>query len=95
MDKAQSFVILVSPQSQSSRWAEVEWRLALTEAWSDSNKMLIPVVVGGSDVPPFLRDWVPIRIDPGDEAGNGPPTCYRFFDHRVIALLPAQPIRNG
>jgi hypothetical protein len=67
LDKAQWFVILVSPHSQSTRWAEVEWRLALTKAWSDSSKVLIPVVVGGNEAPPFLRDWVSLRIDPDDE----------------------------
>jgi hypothetical protein len=67
LEKAQSVVILVSPTSQSTRWAEMEWRLALTKAWSDSDKVLIPVVVGGNDTPPFLHDWVSLRIDPGTE----------------------------
>jgi hypothetical protein len=67
LENAQSVVILVSPDSQSTRWADVEWRLALTKAWSDSDKVLIPVVVGGSEAPPFLRDWVSLRIDPSAE----------------------------
>lgn len=67
LDDAQSVVILVSPDSRSTRWADVEWRLALTKAWSDSDKVLIPVVVGGSEAPPFLRDWVSLRIDPSAE----------------------------
>jgi hypothetical protein len=67
LEDAQAVVILVSPDSQSSRWVEVEWRLALTKAWADPNKTLIPVVVGGSETPPFLRDWVSLRIDPSAE----------------------------
>lgn len=70
LQNAQSFVILVSPESKMTRWAEVEWRLALTNAWSDPQKMLIPVVVGENEVPPFLSDWVPLRIDPGAQSGR-------------------------
>ena len=64
LENARSVVILVSTDSQSTRWADLEWRLALTKAWSDSDKVLIPVVVGASEAPPFLRDWVSFRIDP-------------------------------
>jgi hypothetical protein len=67
LENAHSVVILVSPDSLSTRWADWEWRLALTKAWSDSDKVLIPVVVGGSETPPFLRDWVSLRIDPNTE----------------------------
>ena len=67
LDKAESFVIMVSPQSRTTPRTDAEWRLALTKAWSDSNKVLIPVVVGGSESPPFLRDWVSLHVDPGAE----------------------------
>jgi hypothetical protein len=41
--------------------------MVLAKAWSDSDKLLIPVVVGGNETPPFLRDWVSLQIDPNAE----------------------------
>jgi hypothetical protein len=67
LENAQSVVILLSADSQSTRWTDLEWRLALTKAWSDADKVLIPVLVGESETPPFLRDWVSLRIDPNAE----------------------------
>ena len=62
VERAHSFVILLSPQSRASRWNESEWQAALTSVWSDSNKMILPVMVGGSEPPPFLRNWVSLNI---------------------------------
>jgi nitroreductase len=42
----------------------------LTKVWSDSDKRLIPVVVGGTVPPPFLRNWVWLTIDPDREPAN-------------------------
>ncbi len=64
VEDAHSFVVLISPRSKMTRWAEWECRQALTKAWSDSSKMMIPVIVGGDEPPPFLRDWVALRVDP-------------------------------
>lgn len=64
LESAGWFVILVSPQSYATPWQESEWRAALTKVWSDPHKTIIPVVVGGGDAPPFLRNWVSLRIDP-------------------------------
>ena len=64
VESSDSFVILVSPESYATPWLEAEWRAALAGAWSDSHKTMIPVVVGAADPPPFLRDWVSLRIDP-------------------------------
>ena len=69
-ERAQSFVILLSPQSRVSHWKEVEWQAALTSVWSDSNKMILPVMVGGNESPPFLRNWVPLNIDADAETAQ-------------------------
>jgi len=67
IDHAQCFLILVGPKSPSSRWLEEEWRKCLTNAWTDSGKRVLPVVVGSSDPPPFLRNWVSLKVDPTAE----------------------------
>ena len=62
VERAHSFVILLSPRRRASRWNESEWQAALTSVWSDSNKMILPVMVGGTEPPPFLRNWVSLNI---------------------------------
>lgn len=68
-DKANSFVILVGPRSASTPRLEAEWKAALGSVWSDSEKTLIPVILGGAEPPPFLRNWVQLHIDPSAESG--------------------------
>jgi len=64
---AGSFLILVGPDRSPSPFVQAEWQAALTEVWSDPHKILIPIVFEGAEPPPFLRNWVPLRVDPGTE----------------------------
>jgi hypothetical protein len=64
---ARQFLILVGPHSSSTPWLEAEWRTILTKAWSDSRKSVIPIMLGTGDLPAFLRNWVPLRIEPDAE----------------------------
>jgi hypothetical protein len=64
---ADSFLILVGPDRSPSPFVQAEWQAALTEVWSDPHKILIPIVFEGAEPPPFLRNWVPLRVDPGTE----------------------------
>jgi len=41
---------------------------ALASSWAHSEKKLLPVVFGEGEPPPFLRNWVSLRIDPQREA---------------------------
>src|ERR1035438_9311078 len=82
LEDARSFLILVSPTSRAGSWQEVEWRAALAKVWSDSDKRLIPVLVGGTEPPPFLRNWVSLIVDPAAEPAN-------WTRHVVDALLSA------
>jgi hypothetical protein len=79
IENAQSFVILVAPKSQGTPWQEAEWRAVLTKAWTDSEKRVLPVVVGSSESPPFLRNWVSLKVDPALEP--------KTWKHRVVAAL--------
>jgi TIR domain-containing protein len=83
LERARSFLIVVSPRSRASSWQEAEWRAVLAKVWSDSDKRLIPIVVGGSEPPPFLRNWVGLRVDPAAEPAN-------WTRHVVDALRSAQ-----
>ena len=82
LESARSFVIIVGPTSWASSWQEYEWRAALVKVWSDSDKRMIPVVVGGTEPPPFLRNWVSLIVDPAAEPAN-------WTRHVVDALLSA------
>jgi hypothetical protein len=70
LDTAQSFVILVGSGSRATPWQEAEWSAALARAWSDREKMLLPVIFGEGSPPPFLRNWVPLRVDPDHQAST-------------------------
>jgi hypothetical protein len=65
---AQCFVILVGSKSRATPWQEAEWSAALASSWAHSEKKLLPVVFGEGEPPPFLRNWVSLRIDPQREA---------------------------
>ena len=82
VENAGWFVILVSPQSYATPWQEAEWRAALTRVWSDPHKTIIPVIVGGGDTPPFLRDWVTLRIDPTTPAAEWTHQVLEAFQYR-------------
>src|SRR6266567_8952428 len=70
IDAAQWFVILVGSKSRATPWQEAEWSAALASSWADREKKLLPVVFGEGDPPPFLRNWVSLRIDPEREAST-------------------------
>ena len=79
LERAQFFLILVGPDSRTSQWQEWEWRAALEKVWGDSKKTLIPLIVGPGESPPFLRDWVSLRIDPVAEPA--------YWAKRVLQML--------
>ena len=81
---AQWFVILVGSNSRATPWQEAEWSAALANSWAHSEKKLLPVVFGEGDPPPFLRNWVSLRIDPQREAST--------WTHHVLGAL--QNLRN-
>lgn len=64
---ANCVVILVGSGNQATAWQEAEWSTALARTWADTGKRLIPVVFGQTEPPPFLRNWVSLRVDPAKE----------------------------
>ena len=67
IENAEVFLFLVDPQSRATPWQEAEWQFMLTKAWTNSGKRVIPVVLGSSEPPPFLRNWVSLNVDPTAE----------------------------
>lgn len=67
IEKAHWVLFLIRPNSRATALQEAEWSAVLTNAWADSEKKLLPVVVGGTEPPPFLRNWVAITVDPETE----------------------------
>lgn len=62
-DRADSFVILVGPHNTSTSVLESEWQAALRSTWESSEKTMLPVIFGDAELPPFLRQWVSLRVD--------------------------------
>ncbi len=70
IDAAQWVLILVGSHSRTTRWQEAEWSAALTRSWVDREKRLLPIMFGQDDPPPFLRNWVALRVNPDTEAST-------------------------
>jgi hypothetical protein len=64
---AQWFLILVGSGNRATAWQEAEWSTALARTWTDRDKRLLPIVFGQTEPPPFLRNWVSLRVDPTKE----------------------------
>jgi hypothetical protein len=67
---ARWLLILTGPQDQATAWQEREWSSALVSTWENSDKRVLPVVFGGTEAPPFLRNWVSLRVSPEEETAK-------------------------
>jgi hypothetical protein len=83
IEAAQWLLILVGSGNRATAWQEAEWSTALARTWTDGGKRLLPVVFGQTEPPPFLRNWVSLRVDTVEE----PSTWTR---HVLNALLSAR-----
>lgn len=70
VEEAHWLLILVGSESRATRWQEAEWSAALARTWVDREKQLLPIVFGKDDPPPFLRNWVALRVNPDTEAST-------------------------
>jgi hypothetical protein len=70
IDEAQWLLILVGSDSRTTPWQEAEWSAALARTWENRDKRLLPIVFGHDDPPPFLRNWVALRVNPDAEAST-------------------------
>jgi hypothetical protein len=58
IDRANFFMILLSPNSVASRWVQEELKFAMTRQLKGIDRFVIPLVVEPCDIPPFLQDRV-------------------------------------
>jgi len=64
VSESQGFVILVGPQSEESRWQQVEWQTILESDWDRvPQRPMVPVLLGDVELPSFLSDKVALRSD--------------------------------
>src|SRR5690348_69099 len=70
IDEAHWLLILVGSGSRATLWQEVECSALLARTWENRDKQLLPIVFGNEDPPPFLRNWVALRVNPGTEAST-------------------------
>jgi TIR domain-containing protein len=82
-DRADSFLILVGPENRGTPHQEAEWRTVLAKVWGDTEKKLIPVIVGSSEPPAFLRSWNSVHVNPESEP--------KTWTHHVIDALESGP----
>ena len=59
---ADAFIVLVGERDERSEWLEREWFEVLEQA-SDRTKNLIPLLVGKSGPPNFLKNWQALRMN--------------------------------
>jgi hypothetical protein len=67
LEAARDYVVLVGPDEEMSTFQDRELQAALRWSWSDSAKRIIPVIVGRERVPPFLSDWVGLKVGRGQD----------------------------
>ena len=65
IEAAGAFVVLVGPGAEPDRSQRFEWQqITDHEFYLDANKPIIPVVIGTTEMPGFLRTRHAITVDP-------------------------------
>lgn len=88
LERAKWLLVVVSPASRVSHLQDQEWRAVLQAAWEDPGKVLIPVMVGADDAPPFFSEWVPLRVDPGANGSRWTDGVLRALDISRVSRRP-------
>lgn len=65
LDKANVFVLLISPDTQDSPWVRFESSEVLKHTWRDPTRRVLPIVIGQAQLPGYLRDHFFLKISPG------------------------------
>ena len=65
IEAAKAFVVLVGPGAEPDRSQRFEWQqITDHEFYLDAKKPMIPVVIGSTDIPGFLRTRNALAVDP-------------------------------
>lgn len=68
---ADSILVLVGPKSGTDEAQQFTWRTSLETVWQNSDKRLIPILLRGAELPPFLSGRNSVRIDDPDPQAVG------------------------
>jgi len=60
--EASGVVFLIEPKQTVASRQGLEWSSALEATWEQPTKVLIPLLLGGAEPPPFLRDRTALRV---------------------------------
>ncbi len=63
LDRADAFVVVISPDSENSRWSRYELSEIVKRTWADPSKQVIPIVIGDAELPGYLRDRRSVRVE--------------------------------
>lgn len=88
MDEATYFLIVVGPKNRIGEWQDREWQGALQHTWNDPQKRIIPVLIDDATPPASLKNWVPVRVQPGKPESS-------WIDPIYDAVQGAAPEENG
>ncbi|HYW42976.1 MAG TPA: toll/interleukin-1 receptor domain-containing protein [Bryobacteraceae bacterium] len=77
LDDAKYFLIVVGPKNRIGEWQDREWQGALQRTWTDPDKRIIPVLLDDATPPPFLKNWVPVRVQSGQPE---PSWIFKIYD---------------
>lgn len=69
VNNAESFVVLIGPDLSLDYFQNILWRNAWQASWSNPMHKLLPVLLGGADLPPYLGNWLPVRVKQIDTDG--------------------------
>jgi len=65
LDEAKCFLLVAGPKNALGEWQDREWQGALQRTWTDPKKRIVPVLIDGATPPPFVKDWMFVRIESG------------------------------
>lgn len=80
LEAARAVIILIEPEDEPDSWLRDQWSVALELAWAKPEKRLIPLLIAGAEVPPFLSNRVALRVD-------GKPNDWERAAREVAAAL--------
>lgn len=62
LDDARVYVFVFGAKREVGALQDREWQAAIQRIWSDPSRLVIPVVLGPGEAPPFLRQWPALRF---------------------------------
>jgi hypothetical protein len=75
------FVVLISPAALSSNFVRDEWASIQERAWQSNDVAILPILVGETDAPAFLKPWKYIEAKDAtpSDVSNAVTDCIQSF----------------